>query len=229
MKTVGVLGGLGPQATMQCEARVHEAAQRLIPQHVNSGYPPMCVYYFRGVPFVADAEGAPERPLRPCSAFLSAAAAVGRVADFLVIISNFLHLFETQIEAASGCEVLSMVDLALEQVAERRWQRVGVLGFGDPLVYTERLSAAGTATETITGDTRRKLDDAIVKVMEGKPDDQAVRAAEFALSELRERPVDGTILACTEIPILLSHPASDADLIDPLPLLAEATVRHALG
>jgi hypothetical protein len=32
MKTIGVPGGLGPQATLDFEARVHAAAQRLIPQ-----------------------------------------------------------------------------------------------------------------------------------------------------------------------------------------------------
>ncbi|HLX31791.1 MAG TPA: amino acid racemase [Gaiellaceae bacterium] len=229
MKTVGVLGGLGPQATMQFEALVHGVAQRSIPQNANGGYPPMFVYYFRDVPFVANAAGAPELPLRPSAVFLSAASELGRVADFLVITSNFLHVFQAQIEAAAGCEVLSMVDLAIEQVAELGWQRVGVLGFGDPLVYTDRLSAAGVEIETINGERRRSLDEAIVSVMEGRLDDQAALAAKSALSELRERRVDGTILACTEIPLLLGHSAGASDLIDPLPLLAEATVRRALG
>ena len=40
MKTFGVLGGLGPQATTDFEARVHHVAQRLIPQYLNTGYPP---------------------------------------------------------------------------------------------------------------------------------------------------------------------------------------------
>ena len=35
MKTIGVLGGLGPQATMDFKARLHAAAQRLIPQLAN--------------------------------------------------------------------------------------------------------------------------------------------------------------------------------------------------
>ncbi len=37
MKTIGVLGGIGPQATMDFEARVHRVAQRLIPQRLNGG------------------------------------------------------------------------------------------------------------------------------------------------------------------------------------------------
>ena len=35
VKTIGVPGGLGLQATLDFEARVHAAAQRLIPQLAN--------------------------------------------------------------------------------------------------------------------------------------------------------------------------------------------------
>ena len=49
MKTIGVLGGLGPQATMDFEARVHAVSRRLIPGRGNGGYPPMVVYYHRRV------------------------------------------------------------------------------------------------------------------------------------------------------------------------------------
>ena len=40
MKTIGVLGGIGPQATMDFEQRVHAVSQALIPQYANTGYPP---------------------------------------------------------------------------------------------------------------------------------------------------------------------------------------------
>ncbi|MFZ4663434.1 MAG: hypothetical protein ACOYNY_40890 [Caldilineaceae bacterium] len=50
MKTIGVLGGIGPQATMDFEQRLHQAAQRLIPRRGNSGYPPLVVYYHRRPP-----------------------------------------------------------------------------------------------------------------------------------------------------------------------------------
>jgi hypothetical protein len=40
MKTIGVLGGLGPQATMDFEQHVHRIAQQLIPAQGNGGYPP---------------------------------------------------------------------------------------------------------------------------------------------------------------------------------------------
>src|SRR3954452_22750558 len=62
MKRIGVLGGIGPQATIDFEARVHVACQQLIPQHWNLGYPPMAVWYHRGYPVLMAGEGQPVKP-----------------------------------------------------------------------------------------------------------------------------------------------------------------------
>ena len=37
LKTIGVVGGIGPQATMDFETRLHRAAQRRLPQLANTG------------------------------------------------------------------------------------------------------------------------------------------------------------------------------------------------
>jgi aspartate racemase len=208
VKTIGVLGGLGPQATMDFELRVHRAAQQLVPPHGNGGYPPMVVYYYRFVPFVATEDGAPELPLRPDPRLVDAAARIGGMVDFIVITSNFLHLFQAEIEQAAGCHVLSMIEVTLAEVDRRGWSRVGVLGFGDPVVYTIPLGEMGLAIATIVGDLRARLDGAIHEVMEGRD--------------------DGIILGCTEIPLLLGDLQGKHDLVNPLQLLADAAVNYAL-
>jgi aspartate racemase len=229
VKTIGVLGGLGPQATMDFESRVHTVAQRLIPPSGNGGYPPMVAYYYRFVPFIATEDGSRVLPLRPDPRLVDAAAKIGGMADFIVITSNFLHVFRAEIEQAAGCEVLSMIDMTLTEVRLRRWARVGVLGFGDPLVYTAPLKAMGLLSETIAGELRATLDSAIHKVMEGRDDEEAVRTAHEAVAELRARRVDGIILGCTEIPLLLGEEAVADDLLNPLQLLASAAVHHAIA
>src|SRR6478672_4321010 len=111
MKTIGVIGGLGPQATMDFEARVHAVSQRLIPPHFNSGYPPMVVYYHRYPPLVVDERGMPILPRRPEEHLTAVLDKLGEIADFLVITSNAPHLFQGLIEEKSGRKVLSMIDV----------------------------------------------------------------------------------------------------------------------
>src|ERR1700754_3385911 len=50
LKTIGILGGLGPQATIDLEMRLHKVAQHLISPAQNSGSPPMVVQYYRHAP-----------------------------------------------------------------------------------------------------------------------------------------------------------------------------------
>jgi aspartate/glutamate racemase len=49
------------------------------------------------------------------------------------------------------------------------------------------------------------------------------------VATLRNRSVDGIILGCTEIPLLLQADLGDADLINPGAVLAEAAVRYAMA
>jgi aspartate racemase len=227
VKTIGVLGGIGPQATMDFETRVHRVAQRLIPPSRNAGYPPMVVHYCRHPPVLLTDEGTPQQPLRPDPRLLEAARNLGSLADFLVITSNGVHKLQAEIERAAGRRVLSMVEATLKEVQRRHWKRVGALALGEPLIYSEPLRQLGIACEAVDARTRDTLDGAIFRVMEGRDDAEAVAIARSAVAALRSRRVDGVILGCTEIPFLLREDAGAADLINPLQLLAEAAVRFA--
>jgi aspartate racemase len=227
-KTIGVLGGLGPQATIDFEQRIHHIAQQLIPSQGNSGYPPMVVYYCRHPPVLVDASGRTRMPIQPDPRLLAAARWLGQLADFLVITSNGVHFFQSILEQAAGRPILSMIEVTLAEAARRGWQRIGVLTFQTPLVYAQALEQRGLQCETIDAALQTPLDAAIRAVMEGRADMQAVEQARRAVMALRARAVDGIILGCTEIPLLLDGELDAPDLLNPTALLAEAAVRHAI-
>jgi aspartate racemase len=226
---MGVIGGIGPQATMDFEARVHRIAQQLIPPRGNMGYPPMVVHYCRHAPLLVDEQFMPRFPITPDPRLLEAAKRLGQLADFLVITSNTAHLFQPQIEEASGRKVLSMIEATIAEIRRRGWRNVGVLGFGEPFVYTKPLAEVGIQTEIIDGELRSSLDRQIFPVMEGTNDANSSRIAHAAVNELRSRGVEGVILGCTEIPFLVAGHENESDLIDPLQHLAEAAVRFAMA
>jgi aspartate racemase len=232
MKTIGVLGGLGPQATMDFEDRVHRVAQRLIPQAANSGYPPMVVYYHRYPPFAIAEKFHPALPLQPDPHLAEVLVHLGKMVDFLVCTSNAPHEMREAIERIAQRPMLSIIDLTVEEIQKRGWRRVGVVGFGEPRVYKVPLKQLDIACETLPdepGGLRDRLDQAILRVMMGqtRPEDKAL--AVEAVAVLRTRGVDGVVLGCTEIPLLLGADAEGEDMVDPGQLLAEAAVRFAMS
>jgi aspartate racemase len=226
MKTIGILGGISAQATMDFEHRVHEVSQRVIPQHGNSGYPPMLVYYHRRPPVLTKDGIEAVLPIQADPEFLEAARWLGSKADFLVITANGAHVLQEEIEQASGLKILSMIDETLNEVRQREWKKVGLLGLHVNVpIYSESLSQMGLTIETIDEELQARLVADIKALMEGG---QIHHAAEEALELLRQREVDGIILGCTEIPLLLGKKVNESDLINPLELLAEATVKFAV-
>lgn len=230
MKTIGVLGGMSPQATMDFEARVHRLSQQLVPQRWNNGYPPMVVWYHRRLPMRVGEDGRPVVPMQVDPQLVEAAARLGKAVDFLVIPCNAAHIGLAEIAYAAGCPVLSMVEATLDELARRGWQRVGVLGFkGAPPLYVDPLRQRGIRCETIDAALQTRLDAAIQAVMEGLDGAVEAEAARMALRVLRAVPMEGVVLGCTEIPLLLGEDAEAKDLVNPAALLAEAAVRLAVG
>lgn len=188
----------------------------------------MVVYYCRHAPVLLTDKGTPQLPLRPDPRLFEAAKRLGDLAEFLVIPSIVPHLFQAEIEQAAGCKVLSLIEVTLAEVQRRHWKRVGVLGLGEPVVYTRPLGQMGIVCETAEAGSRAALDGAIFRLMEGREDAESAAFAREAVAALRARGVEGVVLGCTEIPLLLREAADAADLINPAQLLAEASVQAAL-
>jgi aspartate racemase len=228
MKTIGVLGGIGPQATMDFEQRVHAVSQRLIPQRGNTGYPPMVTMFLRHGPVLLNEQETPSEPLTLDPRVLAAASDLGEITDFVVIPSNTPHFFLEEISAASGGPVLSIIDVTVQELRRRGVERVGLSGLGIPEVYSRRLEAESIEIAVAPEDARARLDRAIIRLMQGQTEAADGEAAFAVVDALRDQRVDATILGCTEIPLLLGARAEADDLVNPGHLLAEAAVRYAL-
>jgi aspartate racemase len=230
MKKIGVLGGLGPQATMDFEARVHAVAQQLVPPHGNSGYPPMMVFYHRAPPFLANPDLTPVLPMQPDPALLEGAARLGAWADFLVITANGPHRMAAAIEQAAGCPLLSIIEVTLAEVARRQPRLVGVFGLGPVRVYLEPLAQRDIPHVTLDAARQAEVDPAVISLMEGRAGSPPHPAVVRAVADLRAAGADLIILGCTELPLLLGPEAASApDLLNPAQLLAEAAVRRAFA
>jgi aspartate racemase len=225
---IGVLGGIGPQPTVDFERMVHEEAPSFIEPHLNQGSPPMVTVYLRHAPVVLAEDGRPREPLALDPRVLEAARRLGEWADFIVVVSNTPHLFLDEIHRAAGREVASMVDVTVEELRRRGPDPVGLTGLGIPRIYSERLETEKINFLVPPSEVRDRLDDAILRLMEGKQGDAHRRAAREAVKSVRAQGVSAVVLGCTEIPLLPGPEAGAPDLVHPARLLARAAVRRAV-
>ena len=229
MKTIGVLGGLGPQATMDFEARVHTVPQQVLPAQANTGYPPMVVYYYRHPPFLMQNTQMPVFPLQADPRLVGAAKKLGRCADFLVMPSNGVHQLQEALEHAAGLPVLSMIDVTMNEVQRRGWNRVGVVTLGPPTWYTALLEHIGLVPVVILHDIGERLNHALLTCQAGQETETDRAVAREAIRMLREQHVDGIIMGCSELPLVLQGESDAPDLLNPVQLLAEAAVSYAIA
>lgn len=95
-------------------------------------------------------------------------------------------------------------------------------------LYQNPLDKLGIVHEEIPDDMAHDLDESIFSLMEGNESKDQKKVALDAINYLRKQGVDGIILGCTEIPLLLEDSAA-TDLINPSEILAQAAVRKSIG
>jgi len=234
MKRIGVIGGMGQWATMDVIERILKASVNYpIAQYGNRGYPPMDIRMVNKAPMILNSDGSYPEKLEPSEALLEAAEYVGEKSDFIIVTSNTAHIFQEQIEKTSNKPLLSLIDVAVEEAVKRNYKKVGIMAIGVTIresLFQQPLGKNGIESVLLSEKISKALEDeGIYPVQEGaKISEELARPALIALNSLRDQGVDGIILGCTEIPILLGDVANDSDVINPSQLIAEKAIKEAL-
>jgi len=227
---IGVLGGMGPLATVDFMAKVIQRT----PAQQDQDHPPMIVHSLGETPprteAILDGGPSPEPDLVDGVRFLSDAGAA-----FIAIPCNTAHYWYEPMQAATDVPILHIADAALELAASggAALKKVGVLSTSGTMasgIYRQRIEARGI--ETLEPDEATQTALVTGGIAHVKAGD--VPAAQGLLAQAAERLLDAgaeaVILGCTEIPVALNadHPLAP-QLTDATDALAAATVERALA
>ena len=224
MALVGVLGGMGPLATVDFMHRVI----RLTRARCDQEHLPMIVANLTRTPDRSRAiiDGGTD----PLPALLDGVALLNRCSvDVIAIPCNSAHHWYAPLRECSAAPVLHIVDASVAAVPAGV-RRVAVLATGGTLVsgfYQAALRARGFEPVMPAVAAQRDIAACIVAVKAGKID-ASVRRLSRALATLARRDVGVAVMGCTDIPIA-ARALRDASfvLIDSTQELARATVAYA--
>jgi aspartate racemase len=228
-RTAGVLGGMGPRATLDFLDKVQRASGAARDQdHIR---------------LIIDLNpGVPDRNLAlasgdPAVGAVLATMAVGLEragADFLVMVCNTAHAFRPAIEAASRLPFVSMIDETVAHIASRdpAPSCVGLLATGACLasgLYQAGFKRAGIATVALSGAELDRFMALLYRIKAGDAGSAVEQGAAALAARLERQGAQLLVAGCTELPLVLAAKNSTLPLVDATEVLAQRTVAYARG
>ena len=226
MATLGIVGGLGPESTIDYYRRILEEWKRESP----SSSPSIIIDSLdvdRGLRLVEH-----DRPalIEYLAASLGRLAAAG--ADFAAMAANTPHVVFDDMVARSPIPIVSIVEACAEDAARRDLHRLALLGTRftmEGAFYPAVFARRGIAIVAPNDEERRWIHDRYVgQLLKGDFRDETRDGVISVVGRLRqEQNIDGVILGGTELTLLLSAPVvGDLPALDTTALHVAAIVKR---
>ena len=224
MKTIGILGGLGPESTMAAYASITRAYYKLKGDY---NYPEILIHSFSFDPFIKAGYALPGT-VRAAIVNLHGAGC-----DFVIAACNSVHLVYEEVSRDIPIPWVSIMDATGEAIARRGLSTVVLLGTVFTMregFYQRGLERHGIKTVTPDEADQRRVNDIIFGELITDSPTEASRQWVLGLFErLRERTgAQGLVLGCTELPFLIKPEHTTLPVFDTSILLSQKALELAL-
>ena len=222
---IGVLGGMGPEATLALFERIIRATPATKDQdHLR--------VIIDSNPKIPDRTTAIKGHGKDCLPFL---IETGRNleqagASFIVMPCNTAHYWLEKLQKALSIPILDMIAETADTAAghEPRLHRLGLMATDGTLatgLYQHALTARGIQLVAPSPDGQKTIMETIYRVKAG---DYSLKPAILAVARgLLTRGAEGIVLGCTEIPLVVGPEDLPCPVFDPLRSIAAKAVSLA--
>lgn len=227
MKTVGIIGGMGPAATIDFVQRL----RRLTPARVDQDHLRLLIDDNPTLPN----RNAALAGLGPSPGLQIAGMARGLEragADFIVMPCNTAHAFRPEVEAAISIPFLSIVEATIDAglAARPHLQRAGVMavdGCRAAGLYQSALAAMDVTPVLLFGDDQAAFMALIGRIKAGDTGAEVGSGMRALAERLADEGAEVLLAACTEIPLVLDAGDLGVPLINSTEELAKRTLAFA--
>ena len=229
MRTIGLLGGMSWDSSIEYYRVVNEETRRRLGGH-------HCARVLMHSFDFGEIRELQKRQAWDEAADLLLAAARGLEeagADVLVLCTNLMHRTADRLEAGTTVPFLHIADAVGERARALGLTRLGVLGARpvmEETFYADRLARHGIEI-VVPDEADRTLVDRVVfdELTQGRIEESSRQAYREVIERLAAAGADGVVLACTEIGLLVRPEDSPLPLLDTGRVHAEQAVTFALA
>lgn len=230
MKTLGILGGVGPETT----SKIYHSIIDLFRKNKKDRYPSIVIYNLP-FPFIIENEaiikGINSYKMLP---YLIAGAKILEKsgASFGILPCNTLHKYIEKIREAVKIPFLSILDETASRLKSMKVKTVGILATETTIkdkLYNDFLKKHGINVLYPTRTEQNDINKIIVELLNGKKTNLQEKKIETICSSLYKKGAKAILLACTDLQIVTSNIHISIPIIDTTEILIQASMRELTG
>jgi aspartate racemase len=228
MKTIGIIGGLGPEATVDYYNLLIDAFKN------GSGdlnYPEIIIFSVNMSEFLnlmkeKRYDEATDKLVEKTKSLMLAGA------DFAAITANTPHMLFDSLQEKSALQLISIVGATCEECIRRGLKRTGLLGTGftmNATFYPDVFKKHGIEVIMPDAEDRETINVKLFTEIELGVFKEDTRQLLIGIIQkmVREQHIDSVILGCTELPLILKEPSyAGIPMLNTTQIHVDAIVRH---
>lgn len=230
MKKIGILGGLGPEATIEYYRKI---IQILYSKSPDSDYPEIIVYSSNMTELWRIIEA---KQFDTLTTWLAdrIKSLYDTGAEFAVIASNTPHVVFEKVKSRSPIPMLSIVEETFKKAESQDLKRCGLFGTGFTMqsgFYQNYFNKHGISIVVPENDDQQLINERIFSelqsgIINDETKDMLLRITKKMIDE---QSIDSLILACTELPLILKNDEYGIPFLSTTDIHIESIIKFCLS
>lgn len=228
-KTIGILGGMGPEASAYFYGLLIKLAHRKYGAVQDTDFPPILIY---NLPlFGFDETGITDKELVKKQLLEGVKKLESAGSDFIIIACNTVHSFYDLMQQSINIPILSIINETVNETISRGYKSVGVLSSESTNkmgLYSEKLRERGITVIDISAIDQDQLNKIILHVMAGQSGISDTTVAMGIINNLISKGAEAIILGCTELPLAIDQSASSVPVLNSNEIIVDRALSESM-
>ncbi len=228
IKKIGILGGMGPEASLNAYKRLLKYCQEKYDSVQDYEYPSVVLnslqlFGFEETGFI-DQSKVLDQLVKGVKLLEKAGC------NHVFIPCNTVHFFHKEMQNSSKIKILNIIEETSKVVKKCGHKKVGILSSEstkDLELYKRGLEKYSIESISVSNKDQKILNQIIKTVMAGKQSPKERNLLKQISQALLNQKATAVILGCTELPLAISENDCEFKIFDSLQIVVEASVDFA--
>lgn len=227
-KVIGILGGMGPEATADLYMQIVKICQTKYGAKFDSDYPQVIINSIP-LPDVVKVEN-----IDSIYPYLASGIKTLENADvdFIVIACNTVQFLLSKLRREVEIPIIGIPDETIAIVKSYGFKKIGLLATKNTIkmkAFDIEAEKFGINILTPTSEQQNKITNVIMNILSGNKFEQDKQSILQISEDLTSKGAEAIIIGCTDLSLIINNNNSKVLLLDTTEILAQSAVREAFG